>query len=75
MDDEFEGAVKKDITITQSARHTLEYGESHEGYWNCDKFMIQMESAAEIRYPKRNIIWVFDHSSCHTASKLCCVGW
>ena len=56
MDDEFEGVVEKDITITQSARCTLEYGESHKGYWNCDKFIIQMEAVAEVGYPKRNVI-------------------
>ena len=71
--EEFEEAVKQDITVTQSSRRTLEYGESREGYWSSDKFMVQMEVAvkiANIRYPKTdgwNVVWVFDHSSCHTA--------
>ena len=72
-DDEFKEAHAKDLTITQKARRTLEYGESREGYWSCDKFMLQMEVAvkiADIKYPKSegwNIVWIFDHSSCHTA--------
>lgn len=72
-DDEFEEANAKDLTITQKARQTLEYGESREGYWSCDKFMLQIEVAvkiANIKYPKSegwNVVWIFDHSSCHTA--------
>ena len=70
---EFEEAQKSDITITQQARETLEYGESREGYWTSEKFMLQMNNAvkiADIKYPREegwNVVWVFDHSSCHTA--------
>ena len=72
-DEEYEEANKHDITITQRARETLEYGESREGYWSSNKFMMQMNNAvkiAEIKYPAADqwkIIWIFDHSSCHTA--------
>ena len=72
-DSQYAMASERDITITQSARRTLEYGESRGGYWTCDKFMMQMEVAvkiADIRYPKSDgwkVIWVFDQSSCHTA--------
>ena len=72
-DEEYAQANAKDITMTQMARETLEYGESREGYWSCDKFMLQLERAvkiADIRYPHSEgwqVIWVFDHSSCHTA--------
>ena len=51
----------------------MEYGENKEGYWNRDKFMGQIKRAvemAEIKYPKTDgwhHIWIFDHSSCHTA--------
>ena len=75
-DEEHEEANKHDITITQRARETLEYGESREGYWNSNKFMMQMNNAvkiAEIKYPpadKWKIIWIFDHSSCHMAMQI-----
>lgn len=71
--EEYKQAKVRDKTISQFARETLEYGESREGYWNCDKFMKQLEKAvkiAEVKYPKAdgwNVIWIFDHSSCHTA--------
>ncbi len=72
-DEEFEHASKSDITITKRARETLEIGEGREGYWDSGKFKMQMNNAvkiADIKYPKSDnwiIIWVFDHSSCHTA--------
>lgn len=71
--EEFKTAKTKDKTIQQSARQLLEYGESREGYWTCDKFMKQLEGAmkiADVKYPKAdgwNVVWIFDHSSCHTA--------
>lgn len=37
-DEEFKKAKEEDITIT---RESLEYGESREGYWNSDKFMLR----------------------------------
>lgn len=71
--EQYKHAKAKDKTIPQVARETLEYGESREGYWSCNKFMKQLQNAvkiAEIEYPRAdgwNVIWIFDHSSCHTA--------
>ena len=42
-------------------------------YWNSSKFMKQIEEAAmlaEAKYPGKDgykLVWIFDHSSCHTA--------
>ena len=53
------------------ARCLFEYGEAREGYWTCDKFMVQMKKAikmAEFKYPKYDgwkHVWIFDQSSCH----------
>lgn len=72
-DEEYEEAKKSDPQISKYAREFLEYGESKEGYWNHDKFMLQMERAvniAEFKYPKFSgwrHVWVFDHNSCHAA--------
>ena len=55
------------------ARCLFECGEAKEGYWTCDKFIKQMKKAikiAEFKYPKSDCwrhVWIFDHSSCHTA--------
>jgi transposase len=70
---QYKMAKVKDKTISQFARETLEYGESRDGYLTSDKFMKQLEKAvkiAEFKYPISDgwkIIWIFDHSSCHTA--------
>ena len=50
----------------------LKYGAKFEGYWNSEKFLKQMEAAikiAKIKYSsdQYNVIWLFDHSSGHTA--------
>ena len=47
-------------------------GQNHDGYWNNERFMKQMKVAikiAEMKYPLStyNHVWVFDHSSGHTA--------
>ena len=71
--EEYRCAKSKDETISQFARETLEYGETREGYWTNEKFMKQLNKAvkiAEVKYPKAdgwNLVWIFDHSSCHTA--------
>ena len=71
--EEYDRAKQIDPNIWIQVRCYLEYGESREGYWNCDRFMEQIKMAvkiAEIKYPKsenRNHVWVFDHSSCHAA--------
>ena len=72
-DAEYEAAKKNNPSIKPYAREFLEYGEGREGYWNRDKFMLQMERAvqiSEIKYPKGEgwrHVWIFDHSSCHAA--------
>ena len=69
-DDEYEEAKKLNPNIRKYAREFLEYGESREGYWNCDKFIRQTERAAsiaELKYSKSagwRHVYVFDHSSC-----------
>ena len=75
-DDEFERASATNRALWKEARCLLEYGESREGYWTGEKFMIQMEHACEIadvKYPRDQgwkIMWVFDQSSCHKAMAL-----
>ena len=54
----------------QSVRQLLEYGAEKEGYWTGDRFMKQVENAAnivDIKYDKDNytVVWLFDQSSCH----------
>ena len=72
-DDEYEAAKASYPGIKKYAREFLEYGETREGYWTRDKFVVQMETAvkiAEVKYPKSSgwrHVWVFDHSSCHAA--------
>ena len=72
-DEEFTRAKLSNPTIKQYARQRMEYGESREGYWNSSKFMKQIEEAsmlAEAKYPEKDgykLVWIFDHSSCHTA--------
>ena len=72
-DDEYQAAKALKPNIRKYAREQLKYGESKEGYWTRDKFIIQMHRAveiAEIKYSKEEgwrHVWVFDHSSCHAA--------
>lgn len=54
----------------QAARRTLEYGAEKEGYWTSERFMQQVESAADIaefKYPDNThpLVWLFNQSSCH----------
>ena len=37
----YEVAKRKHPNIRKYAREFLEYGESKEGYWTCDKFVAQ----------------------------------
>ena len=66
-------AKKKDPTIRKYAQQFLEYGETKEGYWTSEKFMKQIKEAKKIvaaKYPRDEgwrLVWIFDHSSCHTA--------
>ena len=71
--EEYDQVKQSDPTIWMDARAFLEYGENREGYWNSEKFMDQIKMAvkiAEAKYPKCDnwrLIWIFDHSSCHSA--------
>lgn len=62
----------KDPDFPKEARVLLEYGADREGYWNSEKFMVNIENAARIaeyKYPsdRYTIVWLFDQSSCHKA--------
>ena len=77
-DGEFEEAKQLFLNIEQNARQLLEYGADKEGYWTGDRFMKQVEIAANIadfKYERNNhtIVWLFDQSSCHRSlmEKLC----
>lgn len=71
--EQFEEAKKANPAIRRSSRVLLEYGESHDGYFTSEKFLIQVESAiqiAEYKYPRSQgyrLYFIFDQSSCHTA--------
>ena len=71
--EEFATASATNPALWKEARCLLEYGESREGYWTSEKFMLQLEEAvsiADIKYPKEEgwkVVWVFDQSSCHKA--------
>ena len=70
--EEFATASATNRALWKEARCLLEYGESREGYWTSEKFMLQIEEAvtvSEIKYPKERwrVVWVFDQSSCHKA--------
>ena len=71
--EEYVRARQSDPSIQMEARSLFEYGEAKEGYWTCDKFIVQMKKAikiAEFKYPKSDgwrHVWIFDHSSCHAA--------
>ena len=59
-------------SLWKSARFLLKYGSSSEGYWNSEKFLIQVKQAltiGEIKYPSssHSIVFLFDQSSGHTA--------
>ena len=69
-DAEFETARESNPDLIQSVRQFLEYGAEKEGYWTGDRFMKQIENAAntvDIKYDKDNytVVWLFDQSSCH----------
>ena len=69
-DEEYSRAKEKDPTIRKHAHHLLEYGESKEGYWTSEKFLVQLKEAVKIAEAKEDgwrIVWIFDHSCCHSA--------
>ena len=68
----YETVKQHDPTVPQTARVIFEYGKNHDGYWNNEPFVEQMEMAvkvAEAKYPPRAFkhVWIFDHSCGHTA--------
>ena len=71
--EEYDRAKIEDPKAKMYARQLLEYGESKEGYWTSDKFMLQIKEAVKIvkiKYPRTEgwrVVWIFDHSSCHAA--------
>ena len=60
-------------SIPKFARRVLfRYGSQSKGYWNCEKFLIQVQTAVQIaekKYPTQNftLVFIFDQSSGHTA--------
>ena len=71
--EEYQEAKKSNSNIKLVACTLLEYGESRDGYWNSSKFLQQVKEAidiAEFKYPRSEgykLVWLFDHSGCHTA--------
>ena len=69
--EEFTTAVAQGHEVGyQEARMTLEIGANHEGYWNGDKFLFQVEDApaiSRVKYPREqfDVLWVFDQSTGH----------
>ena len=71
-DGEHEHAKLRYPSIPKFARVLFRYGSQSEGYWNCEKFLIQVETAVQIaekKYPTQNftLVFIFDQSSGHTA--------
>ena len=71
-DQEYEEARLHYSDLWKSSRFLLKYGSGSEGYWNSEKFLIQVKQAlniAEIKYPvsSHSIVFLFDQSSGHTA--------
>ena len=71
-DEEHSLAKAGNPDFPKEARVLLEYGADREGYWNSDRFMANIENAAQIvefKYPahRYTIVWHFDQSSCHKA--------
>jgi hypothetical protein len=72
-DEESERSKTAHPGLKQDARKYLEYGEHKEGSWTSEKFIVHIEDAAtlaEVNYPRDKgyqLVWIFDHSSCHDA--------
>ena len=73
LTDEEHAQVKvKYPAIPKSACVLFKYGAQSEGYWNCEKFLIQVENAIQIsesKYSKEkySLVFILDQSSGHTA--------
>ena len=66
-DQEYEDARVNQTNLWKDGRFLLRYGSTSEGYWNSEKFLIQVKQAstiAEIKYPScsHNIVFLFDQS-------------
>lgn len=71
-DEQHEHAKHRYAAIPKSARVIFRYGSQSDGYWNSERFLIQVENAAQIAetmYPKGafTLVFIFDQSSGHTA--------
>ena len=71
-DEEFDGAKESHPELWKEARRVLKLGAEHEGYWDSEKFLTQVDHSitiAEIKYPKEShsLVFLFDQSSGHTA--------
>ena len=71
-DSEHDHTKATDPDFPKTARVLLEYGADKEGYRTSEKFVANIEVAAQIaefKYPsdKHTIVWLFDQSSCHRA--------
>ena len=71
-DEEHAQAKVKYPAIPKSARVLFKYGAQAEGYWNYEKFLIQVANAIQISetiYPKEkySLVFILDQSSGHTA--------
>ena len=71
-DAEYEQGKQMYPDLQQHTHRLLKYGAEFEGYWNSEKFLVQVEAAikiAKVKYAsyQYNVIWFFDHSSGHTA--------
>ena len=56
--------------IEQEARHLITYGSNADGYWNGEKFFMQVEDAYRISVVKYSrdkfdVVWIFDNSTGH----------
>ena len=69
-DEEFErGKAIYGDDLEQAARHTIQYGANHDGYWSGDDFLMQVKDVyliSLVKYPRaEHDVWQFDHSSGH----------
>ena len=67
--EELESAKEEYPSVDPNAQRFLEYGAEKEGYWTSERFMEQIQNAANIADIKYGcsytIVWLFDQSSCH----------
>ena len=71
-EDEIQRWNETDLTIPLLARETIQIGQGNEGYFNSDRFCLQVAKAARIASFKYSIeeydtVWVFDQAKIHVA--------